>query len=235
MIDPDAGLIEFEDWAQAAPVQKQFLSPYPSYVEPTVEITVDGVRKRVKEKLHMYVGQARFALARAPDALNLASFVALPFVERMDPAIKQRLITSAEAISPKDPRAVHNQHPLRRWCEARPIAICIHSRYQLEGKLPLGIQIANKLRESDKKKIADYLEFESELTLAFAGRGHRDGPRVPHRARHAPGWRARAEHLLRQSDDAVRQAAGRVPAAPGRPNQTIVSVFMALGDRVQPP
>jgi len=49
---------------------------------------------------------------------------------------------------------------LRRWCEARQVAICIHSRYQLEGKLPLGIQIVNKLRESSKK-IADYLEFES--------------------------------------------------------------------------
>src|SRR5229473_2501895 len=40
LIDPDAGLIRFEDWVQARPVQKQFLSPYPSYLEPTVEITV---------------------------------------------------------------------------------------------------------------------------------------------------------------------------------------------------
>jgi hypothetical protein len=164
LIDPDTGLARFEDWAQAMPVQKQFLSPYPSYVEPNVEITVDGVRKRVKEKLHVYVGQARFALARAPEALDLASFVTLPFVERMDPAIQHRLITAADAISPKDPRTVHNQHPLRRWCEARQVAICIHSRYQLEGKLPLGIQIANKIRENPKK-VADYLEFESELTL----------------------------------------------------------------------
>src|SRR5262245_62720398 len=63
LIDPDAGLIRFEDWAQARPIEKQFLTPFPSYVEPTVEVTVDGVRKRFKEKLHMYVGEARFALA----------------------------------------------------------------------------------------------------------------------------------------------------------------------------
>ena len=163
-IDPDAGLIRFEDWAQTKPVQKQFLSPYPSYVEPMVEVTVDGVRKRFKEKLHMYVAAARYSLARAPDALDLASLVNLPFIERIDPAIKHRLITSAEAVSPKDPRAVHNQHPLRRWCEARPLAICIHSSYKFEGKLPLGIQIANKIRESSKR-IAETLEFESELTL----------------------------------------------------------------------
>ena len=90
--------------------------------------------------------------------------MALPFVERMDPAIKHRLVASADAISPKHPRAEHNQHPLRRWCEARQRVICIHSRYQLEGKLPIGIAIANKIRESPRK-IADYLEFESELTL----------------------------------------------------------------------
>src|SRR5262249_23217187 len=86
------------------------------------------------------------------------------FIERIDPAIKHRLVTAAEAVSPKDPRAVHNQHPLRRWCEARPVTICIRSRYQFEGKLPIGIQLANKLREGSKQ-IADYLEVESELTL----------------------------------------------------------------------
>src|SRR5262245_63595927 len=32
-----------------------------SYLEPNVEATVDGVLKRFKEKLHMYVGEARFA------------------------------------------------------------------------------------------------------------------------------------------------------------------------------
>ena len=164
LIDPDTGLIRFEDWAQARPLEKQFLTPFPSYLEPTVEVTVDGVRKRFKEKLHMYVGEARFALARPPSAIDLASFVALPFVERIDPAIKHKLIAPAETVSAKDPRAVHNQHPLRRWCETRPVAICIHSRYQFEGKLPVGIQIANKLREG-AKKIPDYLELESELTL----------------------------------------------------------------------
>jgi hypothetical protein len=164
LIDPDAGLIRFEDWAQSRPVEKQFLSPFPSYLEPQVETVVDGVRKRFKEKLHMYVGEARFALARAPGSLDLASLVSLPFIERIDPAIKHRLIAAADAVSPKDPRAVNNQHPLRRWCDVRPVTICIHSRYQFEGKLPIGIQIANKLRDGSKR-IADHLEFESELTL----------------------------------------------------------------------
>jgi len=164
LVDPDSGLIRFEDWAQARSVEKQLLTPYPSYAEPYVETVVDGVRKRFKEKLQVYVGEARFALARPAGSIDLARFVALPFIEGIDPAVKHRLITSAEAVSPKDPRAVNNQHPLRRWCDSRPVTICIRSRYQFEGKLPLGIRIANKVREGSKK-IADYLEFESELTL----------------------------------------------------------------------
>ena len=109
---------------------------------------------------------ARRALCSRDRRARLISpaWCTLPFVERIDPAIKHRLITSAEAISAKDPRAINNQHPLRRWCETRPATICIRSRYQFEGKLPVGIQIANKLREGSKK-LPDYLEFESELTL----------------------------------------------------------------------
>ena len=46
LVDPDAGLIRFEDWAQAKPVEKQFLSPFPSYVEPYSEVAVDGADTR---------------------------------------------------------------------------------------------------------------------------------------------------------------------------------------------
>ncbi len=227
LIDPDAGLIRFEDWAQARPIEKQFLTPFPSYVEPSVETMVDGVRKRVKEKLHMYVGEARFALARAPGSLDLASFVSLPFIESTDPAIKHQLITSAEAVSPKDPRAAHNQHPLRRWCEARPVTICVRSRYRFEGKLPLGIQIANKLRDNPKK-IADYLEFESELTLrppaevAELGLTKLTGLDTP------------SIGALEQNIFYVNQVMqfGKLLAVfqqhPTDANQTVVTVFMAL-------
>jgi len=66
LVDLDTRLVRFEDWAQARPVEKQFLSPFPSYVEPYVEVTVEGVRKRIKEKLHMYVAEARFGDRRKP-------------------------------------------------------------------------------------------------------------------------------------------------------------------------
>ncbi|HEX2354777.1 MAG TPA: hypothetical protein VHJ16_18550 [Xanthobacteraceae bacterium] len=227
LIDADTGLIRFEDWAQARPLEKQFLTPFPSYLEPTVEVTVDGVRKRFKEKLHMYVGEARFALARPPGSIDLASFVALPFVDRIDPAIKHNLIAPAEAVSAKDPRAVHNQHPLRRWCETRPVTICIHSRYQFEGKLPVGIQIANKLREG-AKKIPDYLEFESELTLRPAAEVTEMGLAA------LTGLDTPPAGALEQSIFFVNQVMqfGKLLAVfqahPTDAKQTVVTVFIAL-------
>lgn len=227
-VDPEVGLVRFEDWAQQKPIQKQFLSPYPSYVEPNVEITVDGVRKRFKEKLHMYVAAARFPLARAPNSLDLASLVALPFVERIDPAIKHRLITSAEAVSPKDPRAVHNQHPLRRWCEARTVSICIHSRYQFEGKLPVGIQIANKLKDG-VKRIPEYLEFESELTLRTPAEV------AEMKLSELTGLETPAVGALEQNIYYVNQVMqfGKLLAVfqghPTDAKQTLVTVFLALG------
>jgi hypothetical protein len=227
LIDPDAGLIRFEDWAQARPIEKQYLAPFPSYVEPYVEVTVDGVHKRFKEKLYMYVGEARFALARPPNSIDLASFVSLPFVERIDPAIKHRLIAPAEAVSAKDPRAVHNQHPLRRWCENRPTTICLRSRYQFEGKLPIGIQIANKLRDSSKK-IADYLEFESELTLRQAAEVGEMG------LASLTGLDTPPIGAIEQNIYYINQVLqfGKLVAVfqrhPTDSNQTIVTVFMAL-------
>jgi len=164
LIDSGTGFMRYEDWARARPAQRQFLSLYPGYTEPNVEIVVDGAKKRYREKLHMYVAEARFLVARPPGSIDLASLVKLPFVERIDRAIKHRPSTPSDLDHLKEPRAAHNQHPQRRWCEARATAICIHSTYKLEGRLPIGIQLANKIREGSRK-ISDTLEFDSELAL----------------------------------------------------------------------
>src|SRR5436309_14121933 len=79
--DPATGLIPFEEWARTMPLQKQFLSPYPSYAEPTTVSTVNGVTKPIKEKLHMYVAEARFALSKPPQSIDLAHYMTLSFLE----------------------------------------------------------------------------------------------------------------------------------------------------------
>src|SRR2546423_7202000 len=75
LADPSTGLIRFEDWARAMPVQKQFLALYPSFVEPTVDLTEDGISKPHQEKLHMYVAEARFVLAKPAPSIDLGRYV----------------------------------------------------------------------------------------------------------------------------------------------------------------
>jgi hypothetical protein len=151
-------LIAFDDWSRANPQQKQFLALYPGYVEPTVSVTVDGVTKQVQEKLHMYVAQARFAIQKPAQSIDLASYATMAFLEKLDPAITHA------PLAPGDVKDGPNRNPNRPWCEAKPNVLCIQSRYQLEGKLPIGIRLVNQLTDS-KKKIAEYLDFQSELRV----------------------------------------------------------------------
>jgi hypothetical protein len=63
--------------------------------------------------------------------------ITLPVIEQLDPSIKHRLIAPADVIPNKDPKSP-NRNPSRQWCEGGSV-ICIQSKYQLEGRLPLGL------------------------------------------------------------------------------------------------
>ncbi|HEY2135891.1 MAG TPA: hypothetical protein VGH49_08370, partial [Xanthobacteraceae bacterium] len=162
LVDKGSGLIRFDDWAQTRLVQKQFLGLFPSYDEPTVTV---GTRSH-KKRLHMYVAEARFVLNRAPEAIDLTRYATLPFLERIDPAIKHKAITADDVVPNKNPQSA-NHNPARRWCEGAGVAVCIESTYRLEGKLPLGIALVNKLKENGRK-YADTIEFQSELRVVPA-------------------------------------------------------------------
>jgi hypothetical protein len=161
--DPGTGLIRFADWARERPVQKQFLSPFPGYAEPTIKVSVHGLTKSYTEKLHIYVAEARFLVGKPAASVDLTRFARLDTLEKIDPTIKHRQISADETRPQTDPASAHNRHPNRRWCEP-PQSLCIESRYALEGKLPVGVRLANKLEEGGKK-ISEYMEFQSELRV----------------------------------------------------------------------
>ena len=184
-------LIRFDAWSRSRPVQKKFLALLPGYKEPTVTKVAKADTKPdphadqktnqagdpktdsktdakaetgpVIQKLYMYVAQARFILDRAPAAVDLAHYVTLPFLERIDPAVKHKAIAATDVVPLKDTQGTGNENPDRAWCTGRPTLICIQSTYKLEGKIPLGIMLVNKLRES-AKQVADHIDFESELS-----------------------------------------------------------------------
>jgi hypothetical protein len=155
-------LIPFAEWASRRPIEKKFLALFPNYSEPVVTTEAsEPAQKTYTEKLYMYVAQARFVLTKAPGAIDLSRYVTLPFLQKIDPAIKHTLINAPDITSFKDKAVVGNDNPDRKWCTGLTSAICIASTYKLEGKIPIGITLVNKLR--DTKKVADHIDFQSEL------------------------------------------------------------------------
>ena len=161
----ESALMPFDEWASQQPIEKKFLALFPNYVEPaiTAEASAPSAseQKPYTEKLYIYVAQARFVLAKAPSAIDFSRYVTLPFLQKIDPAIKHTLISAAEVTPFKDKAGIGNANPDRAWCTGIANAICIASTYKLEGKIPIGITLVNKLRDS--KKVADHIDFQSEL------------------------------------------------------------------------
>jgi hypothetical protein len=227
LVDQAVGFVRYEDWAKARPIHRQFLSLFPGYSEPNTEIIVDGVRRRYRERLHMYVAEARFILGRTLAPADLAQLATLAFAERIDPAIKHQLAASEDKPRPRDARVIYNQHPQRTWCQGREVVICLRSSYRLEGRLPVGIQLANKLREGSRR-ISDTLEFDSELTVLSAAEVGDLGLSKLTKLDTQPIG------ALEQSIFYVNQAMqfGKLLAVfqahPDDPGKTVVSVFTAL-------
>ena len=161
--DGDGRLIHFADWATKRPAQKKFLSLFPSYTEPTIAKPANGTPGPIVEKLYIYVAEARFLIDKAPNAVDLTHYVALPFVEKIDPAIKHTQIAAADVKPFDEDSGAGNDNPDRKWCTGRTTLLCLQSTYKLEGKIPIGVLLVNKLRDS-VKKVADHLDFQSELS-----------------------------------------------------------------------
>lgn len=162
--DSNNAFVRFDDWARMKPIQKQYLSLFPNYTEPMVHKTIEGETKYYREEMQLYLVQARFKLARPPTSIDMKRYASLKFIEGLDPAIKHTVIKSADMKVFEDEKYAGNKNPDRIWCEGPEVALCLHSTYKLEGKLPMGIALANKIRESERK-LSDKIEFESELRL----------------------------------------------------------------------
>lgn len=227
LTDAKSGLLRFSDWAKAKPLQKEFLCPYPGYEEPTLTSTSGrNAGKTTKRRLHMYVAEARFALPVGPQTIDLKRYVNIDFLKGMDPVIKHELIAANDVV-PNNNNKLANHHPNRRWCENSDPVVCIKSRYRLEGKLPIAILLLNKLRESSKK-IADFIEFQSELRVIPAAEIDQSG------LSQLTGIATPVAAALEQNIVNVNQVMqfGKFLAVlqpdPADANRTIVTAFVAL-------
>lgn len=163
-----SGFIRFEDWGRRMPAQKASLSLYPSYAEAMTTRTVEGMQTTTKDRLQLYVAEARFLVAKPAAAIDLKRYANLQFLEKMDPAIKHTVIKPSELTLLNEERNQNNRNPQRKWCEGASVTLCVRSRYKLEGKIPMGVALANKLRDNDRK-LTDFVEFENEFRVLLPG------------------------------------------------------------------
>jgi len=220
-------LIHFEDWAAKHPDQKKFLALFPGYAEPTIQKPANGAPGPMVEKLYMYVAQARFMLDRAPGSIDLSHYVTLAFLQRIDPAIKHTALAAADTAPLDDDPGTGNANPDRKWCTGRATAICIASTYKMEGKIPLGVLLVNKIRDS-AKKVADHIDFQSEFSALSGADLDQAG------LQELTGLNTQVAGVLEQNIFYVNQIMkfGKLLAVfqahPSDPNKTVVAAYMAL-------
>jgi hypothetical protein len=220
-------LIHFDDWAAKHPNQKKFLALFPSYAEPTIAKPANGTTGPLVEKLYMYVAQARFVIDRAPGAVDLSHYVTLAFLGRIDPAIKHTALAAADIDPFTDDPGIGNDNPDRKWCAGRTTSICIASTYKMEGKIPIGVLLVNKLRDS-VKKVADHIDFQSELSALTGADLDQAG------LQDLTGMTTPVAGVLEQDIFYVNQIMkfGKLLAVfqnhPSDANKTVVTAYMAL-------
>ncbi|MCJ2034491.1 hypothetical protein MKK54_09715 [Methylobacterium sp. J-068] len=231
---PENGLVPYLDWGRLRPGERAALAPYPGYAEPDYMQTLNGVAKRRHETLKVYVAQGRFVVARPPESIDLAAYATLGFVAKMDPVIKHKALNPADATPNKDPAAAFAKRPDRPWCEVG--TTCIESRYDLEGKLPLGVKLANRLEDGASKKIAEFVSFQSELRtlppaeIAALGGGALGGGALGGLTKVDTPVTGGLEQTIFWVNQILRF--GKFLAVfqpmPGDPGKTVVTTYMAL-------
>ena len=164
-VDSETALVHFDEWAEKHPNEKKFLALFPAYIELAIGksgSSNDGGAGPAIDKLYIYIAQARFVIDKAPGLIDLSRYVTLDFLQKIDPAITHTQISAPDPTQFKDDAIAGNDNPDRKWCTGRTTSICIQSSYKLEGKIPMGVLLVNKLR--DTKKVADHIDFQSELS-----------------------------------------------------------------------
>lgn len=225
-----AGFVRFDDWSRLKPVQKQYLTLYPTYIEPIVHKVVDGVSKAYRDEMQLYVVEARFKVARPAASIDLKRYTSLQFIESLDPTIKHQAIKSSETTPLTDEKFVNNVNPDRKWCEGPAVMNCVRSHYEFESRaLRAGITLANKFRESDSNKtIYPYIDFESEMRLLTPSEEEAAGYKK------LTGLDAPVPGVVEQTMFYVNQVMrfGKLVAVfqqnPTDANSTVVSVMIAL-------
>ena len=153
--------------AKAKPLQAAASEPLPRLQRAQPRHYRGRDEAPLQQKLHMYVAQARFIVAKPQGSINLA---ASGVPARCRAARSGHQTTGGDVgrrrRGQKKPSRSITRTPaplVRGPADGGLPALDLQAR----GRLPVGIALANKIREGGRQ-ISDLLEFEGELTLAVA-------------------------------------------------------------------
>ena len=228
LADPGTGLDPLRGLGARPPAAEAAAGLHPGYVEPTVNVTLHGVTKPYKKKLHMYVAEARFVLPKAA-ALDRPSPL-------RDACRSCRRSTPRSAIARSRPPTRCRRRSRRRPTTATPTGAGARRRARSastrtttsKASCRWAIKLANKLEEGGKK-IAEAIDFQSELRVLSGAEAAQPA------LMRLTGLDQPVAGALEQNLFFVNQimSFGKLLAVfqphPSDPGKTVVTALMALG------
>ena len=130
---------------------------------------IDGSKKEVKDELQMYITEARFMLSRPAASVDLKRSRRCRSSRASIRRSSTRRSQPSDVSTLKDEKGANNKNPDRAWCEGAGVTACIRSSYKLEGKLPIGVALANKLRDSEQEAVRHHRVRERDAAAVGVG------------------------------------------------------------------
>jgi hypothetical protein len=190
--DNSDNVTAFADWAtQSTREEKELLGLYPGFVEPTVPIVINGVKKSRVETMTMFISRARFVLDKPAQKINLADLISLEQIKKFDREMQHREIQPTQLMSvavasqpvanfqwcntskespeiarPQRETDLSHIDPKGQWCRGGGRFLCLESCYLFDTTRSIYVKGINTIVSSpDEKK--DYgMAMQSE-TRAF--------------------------------------------------------------------
>lgn len=179
-------MLSFSDWTAQFPAEKEALSLFSGYTEPTVTYIKNGIKKQRIEELMVFVGRTKMLLNQASRKINLKGLVDIENVRRFDKEIQHIAIPQAQIMSnvvgkakvknfawcnkdgdyilrpAKEVDVSHIVAKARNWCDSPARTLCVESCYLFDAFWYEGVNVVNLGMEESEKK--DYgIAMQSEI------------------------------------------------------------------------
>ncbi len=192
--------LPFKEWEQKFPAEKQLLGLFQGYSEPVVKYVEHGIQKTRTQDLVVYVSEIKSTIPTPAARLKLEKMIQLENIQKLDPEIKHKLISTSELMPAVAGRGNvenfkwcdpgngkiyfklpaleqsldHLNRPGQPWCSPAKRAVCVESCYIYPKGVRAPIAVHNGVRMVMGKSPKDYgsaMQWEVRYFLSEAEYG----------------------------------------------------------------